>query len=101
VSGIRLNPRIAWAPVIDVAPATIKDMAEQISPGAAETVQIGKVGYCRSRCLLLETGREASWRSGYAADCKSVYSGSIPDEASIHITVGLALSCNAAAMCRR
>jgi hypothetical protein len=25
----------------------------------------------------------ASWRSGYAADCKSVYSGSNPDEASI------------------
>ena len=24
----------------------------------------------------------ASWRSGYAADCKSVYSGSNPDEAS-------------------
>ena len=26
----------------------------------------------------------ASWRSGYAADCKSVYSGSNPDEASSH-----------------
>ena len=26
--------------------------------------------------------RTASWRSGYAADCKSVYSGSNPDEAS-------------------
>jgi hypothetical protein len=25
---------------------------------------------------------EASWRSGYAADCKSVYLGSIPGEAS-------------------
>ena len=25
---------------------------------------------------------EATWRSGYAADCKSVYSGSIPDVAS-------------------
>lgn len=27
---------------------------------------------------------EATWRSGYAADCKSVYSGSIPDVASNH-----------------
>ena len=26
---------------------------------------------------------EASWRSGYAEDCKSLYSGSNPDEASI------------------
>ena len=26
--------------------------------------------------------REATWRSGYAADCKSAYSGSIPDVAS-------------------
>ena len=35
---------------------------------------------CNSYC-----GREATWRSGYAADCKSVYSGSIPDVASIKI----------------
>ena len=28
---------------------------------------------------------EAAWRSGYAADCKSVYSGSIPDVASSKI----------------
>lgn len=26
----------------------------------------------------------ASWRSGYAEDCKSLYSGSNPDEASTH-----------------
>ena len=25
---------------------------------------------------------EASWRSGYAEDCKSLYGGSIPSEAS-------------------
>jgi hypothetical protein len=28
---------------------------------------------------------EASWRSGYAEDCKSLYGGSIPSEASIKI----------------
>ncbi len=27
-------------------------------------------------------GRGASWRSGYAEDCKSLYGGSIPSEAS-------------------
>ena len=27
----------------------------------------------------------ASWESGYPSDCKSAYSGSIPDEASIRI----------------
>jgi hypothetical protein len=32
---------------------------------------------------------EAAWRSGYAADCKSVYSGSIPDAASILKLVSL------------
>ena len=30
-----------------------------------------------------EIGRLASWRSGDAADCKSVYTGSIPVLASI------------------
>ncbi len=30
-----------------------------------------------------ETKASASWRSGYAADCKSVYTGSIPVLASI------------------
>lgn len=33
--------------------------------------------------LLYKPGAEASWRSGDAADCKSVYTGSIPVEASI------------------
>ena len=28
------------------------------------------------------TDKRASWRSGYAADCKSVHPGSIPGEAS-------------------
>lgn len=27
---------------------------------------------------------EAGWQSGYAADCKSVYAGSIPTSASIN-----------------
>ena len=30
----------------------------------------------------METMASASWRSGYAADCKSVYTGSIPVLAS-------------------
>jgi hypothetical protein len=35
-------------------------------------------------CLKREqpAGNEASWRSGYAEDCKSSYGGSIPSEAS-------------------
>ena len=28
---------------------------------------------------------QAGWRSGYAADCKSVYTGSIPVPASIYL----------------
>ena len=30
----------------------------------------------------IPAGREASWRSGYAEDCKSLHPGSIPGEAS-------------------
>ena len=42
---------------------------------------------CRGRGPLLTVGRrrlsgEASWRSGYAEDCKSLHPGSIPGEAS-------------------
>lgn len=33
---------------------------------------------------LAFTYRMASWRSGYAEDCKSLHPGSIPGEASIH-----------------
>lgn len=33
--------------------------------------------------FLYKRRPKASWRSGYAADCKSVYLGSIPGEASI------------------
>src|SRR5690606_5677859 len=33
-------------------------------------------------CNKQSRASEATWRSGYAADCKSVYSGSIPDVAS-------------------
>ena len=32
---------------------------------------------------MLESAGEASWRSGDAEDCKSLYGGSIPSEASI------------------
>ncbi len=32
-------------------------------------------------------GRGASWRSGYAEDCKSLYGGSIPSEASSEISM--------------
>ena len=36
------------------------------------------------RSLWSDEGpREASWRSGYAEDCKSLYGGSIPSEASM------------------
>ena len=38
--------------------------------------------------ILNETKASASWRSGYAADCKSVYTGSIPVLAS-NILCGL------------
>jgi hypothetical protein len=32
------------------------------------------------------TPRMASWRSGYAEDCKSLHPGSIPGEASIQLS---------------
>ena len=41
-----------------------------------------------SRCILrrlLSTTAEARWQSGYAADCNSVYAGSIPTLASIFL----------------
>ena len=34
------------------------------------------------RSLVYPAAQAASWRSGYAADCKSVYTGSIPVLAS-------------------
>jgi hypothetical protein len=34
------------------------------------------------RYLTVTTKHEASWQSGDATDCNSVYSGSIPDDAS-------------------
>ena len=34
--------------------------------------------------MTTHLGLAASWRSGYAADCKSVYTGSIPVLASNH-----------------
>lgn len=37
----------------------------------------------------------ASWRSGYAADCKSVYTGSIPVLASKHTFALIFLICKA------
>jgi protein-L-isoaspartate(D-aspartate) O-methyltransferase len=39
---------------------------------------------CKSK-----VGASASWRSGYAEDCKSFYPGSIPGEASIFQTFGV------------
>ena len=42
-------------------------------------------GHCKPPPLgLCNSHPEASWRSGDAADCKSVYPGSIPGEASTH-----------------
>ena len=41
--------------------------------------------------MLTLTGtrfRMASWRSGYAEDCKSLHPGSIPGEASNNLTFG-------------
>lgn len=34
-------------------------------------------------CETHSTNSKARWRNGYAADCKSVYTGSIPVRASI------------------
>ncbi len=36
----------------------------------------------RPEIIVYKRGPKASWRSGYAADCKSVHPGSIPGEAS-------------------
>ena len=36
-------------------------------------------------CYLCNLILKAGWQSGYAAACKAVYSGSIPDSASINI----------------
>ena len=52
----------------------------------------------QSGCVLAK----ASWESGYPSDCKSAYSGSIPDEASILLkqiaqTAGSGLSAHDAA----
>jgi hypothetical protein len=51
-------------------------------------------GCLRGSCLtdwppVLIAPHGATWRSGYAAVCKTVYSGSIPDVASINKTKGL------------
>ncbi|CAM0123516.1 hypothetical protein SMG44B_40245 [Stenotrophomonas maltophilia] len=40
------------------------------------------MGFCLVRARFLARSTLASWQSGYAPDCKSVYSGSIPLEAS-------------------
>ena len=40
------------------------------------------MGFCLVRAPFLARSTLASWQSGYAPDCKSVYSGSIPLEAS-------------------
>jgi hypothetical protein len=37
----------------------------------------------------MSSAHEATWRSGYATVCKTVYSGSIPDVASINIISSL------------
>ncbi len=46
-------------------------------------VMINVVSSCMLVGTLLTDAEKASWRSGYAADCKSVNPGSIPGEASI------------------
>jgi hypothetical protein len=42
----------------------------------------GRQSCCIAARGQIGTASEAAWRSGYAADCKSVHSGSIPDAAS-------------------
>jgi hypothetical protein len=42
---------------------------------------------CKVAGALLTDSDEASWRSGYAEDCKSLHPGSIPGEASIVIVL--------------
>jgi hypothetical protein len=43
--------------------------------------QIGALGLILCLCTIIRS-REASWRSGDVADCKSAHPGSIPGEAS-------------------
>jgi diadenosine tetraphosphate (Ap4A) HIT family hydrolase len=49
----------------------------------ADSLQNGFFSHlCKPLRVFRNSRGEATWRSGYAADCKSVYSGSIPDVAS-------------------
>ena len=62
----------------------------------AGAVPAGEGGCASRRASAMRPGpphgrhaRLASWRSGYAEDCKSLYGGSIPSEASISIPRGI------------
>ena len=50
---------------------------------AASETAMGRAAGCKTVSSELYISAEASWRNGYAADCKSVYTGSIPVLASI------------------
>ena len=44
-------------------------------------------GFRVTACVLAFPAGEARWQSGYAADCNSVYAGSIPTLASIFLVM--------------
>ena len=49
----------------------------------AESLRSAPPDPCGTRAIEVPTAPyEASWRSGYAEDCKSLHPGSIPGEAS-------------------
>lgn len=62
----------AWGLTSAVATAT--SCGQELGPGIYRAMRL------RANALK---SLAASWQSGDAPDCKSVYSGSIPDEASI------------------
>jgi hypothetical protein len=61
-------------------PATVSRKA--IGKGARSELRFPGIRSKRPEAVE-QHGVEASWRSGYAEDCKSLHPGSIPGEASI------------------
>ncbi len=87
-------------PLVDCRPSSSL-LRQKVQLGLAEIGHLctqptrgtaGRESTCQSKQLLVgglatikqiqHTSRMASWRSGYAEDCKSLHPGSIPGEAS-------------------
>ena len=68
---------------------------------AASETAVGKAAGCKTVSPELYISAEASWRNGYAADCKSVYTGSIPVLASIQELTDLAFRSDLRRVCHR